>query len=390
MHSWPSIRFRLSCLARWCEDRIEDRFISTGGTIHILFCTVDHFEPGAGNADVIEERARMRLLLSRYPQIADRHRDSDGRPPRRTWFFPPHYHRNGNLKDLVTLCAGGYGEIELHLHHGKTAPDTEANLCATIRQTVGEYGAFGIFGTENGRRRYGFIHGDWALDNCRANRYCGVNSELTVLRETGCYADFTYPAMSVPEANPKKTNSIYYATDDPGKPKSHKSGRDVERGRKPTGDIMIVEGCVHPSFTGGNAGGFRVVGDALTADTEVTASRIDLWVKTGIHVRGKRNWVFIKTHTHGAVDSPVVTGKPFDDALTYMEARYNDGTRYVLHYVTARELYNIAKAIEANEPGENPDQYRDYAIAQPRYDPATGATQASERLQALVARTYRG
>ena len=46
-----------------------------------------------------------------------------------------------------------------------------------------------------GRISWGFIHGNWALDNCRSDgRMCGVNNELDVLRETGCYADFTLPS----------------------------------------------------------------------------------------------------------------------------------------------------------------------------------------------------
>ena len=42
---------------------------------------------------------------------------------------------------------------------------------------------------------YAFIHGNWSLCNSRPDgRYCGVNNELDVLRETGCYADFTLPS----------------------------------------------------------------------------------------------------------------------------------------------------------------------------------------------------
>ena len=77
------------------------------------------------------------------------------------------------MKDLVALCYRGYGEIELHLHHGKTAPDTEENLRQIIEQTVLEYSEFGIFGLENGRNRHGFIHGDWAFDNSRNGMFSG-------------------------------------------------------------------------------------------------------------------------------------------------------------------------------------------------------------------------
>ena len=45
----------------------------------------------------------------------------------------------------------------------------------------------------------------------------------------------------------------------------------------------------------------------------------------------------------------------------YLEEKYNDGKDYKLHYVTAREMYNIVKAAEAGEPGE-PGEYRDYLL----------------------------
>lgn len=48
----------------------------------------------------------------------------------------------------------------------------------------------------------------------------------------------------------------------------------------------------------------------------------------------------------------------------HLEQAYNDGARYVLHYVTARETYNIIKAAEAGCQG-NPHDYRDYALPPP-------------------------
>ena len=94
----------------------------------------------------------------------------------------------------------------------------------------------------SGELKYGFVHGDWALDNSRPDgRCCGVNNELDVLRETGCYADFTMPsAPSVTQTS--KINSIYYAVDDPERPKSHNRGVDVGRGARPADSLMLIQG----------------------------------------------------------------------------------------------------------------------------------------------------
>jgi hypothetical protein len=44
-----------------------------------------------------------------------------------------------------------------------------------------------------------------------------------------------------------------------------------------------------------------------------------------------------------------------------MEKTYNDGTHYVLHYVTAREAFNLARAAVDGKQGD-PRQYYDYRI----------------------------
>src|SRR3546814_14546559 len=51
--------------------------------------------------------------------------------------------------------------------------------------------------------------------------------------------------------------------------------------------------------------------------------------------------------------------------FSYLEDRYNDGERYVLHYVTAREVHNIIKAAEAGH-GVDPNDYRDFILPPPR------------------------
>ena len=51
---------------------------------------------------------------------------------------------------------------------------------------------------------------------------------------------------------------------------------------------------------------------------------------------------------------------------TQLSKEYNDGENYILHYVSAREMYNIAKAAEAGKNG-NPNEYRDFILAKPTF-----------------------
>ena len=84
--------------------------------------------------------------------------------------------------------------------------------------------------------------GHWPMASCTGTgrlitrspdgRCCGVNDEIDILRETGCYADFTLPSSPSPTQT-RKINSIYYAVDDPLEPKSHDWGTDVGRAASP-------------------------------------------------------------------------------------------------------------------------------------------------------------
>jgi hypothetical protein len=57
-------------------------------------------------------------------------------------------------------------------------------------------------------------------------------------------------------------------------------------------------------------------------------------------------------------------GPKMDAMHEHLERVYNDGKNFVLHYVSARETYNIIKAAEAGKQG-NPADYRDFELAPP-------------------------
>jgi hypothetical protein len=377
------VGFLWTILTRWLPAHLaSQRNGPRPRPTHILFCLVDHYEPGHGQASSEVERGRMAELVNGYPLLADAHADRSGRHPRRTWFFPPHYHRRGNLRELVSLCQRGYGEIELHLHHGKSVPDTPENLDRTIRLCLRDYRQFGIFGTEDGRPRYGFIHGDYALNNpFPGGRFCGVNNELAILQETGCYADFTFPSCG--RSNPSQINAIYYANVDDHRPRSYATGTPARAGAGPKDGFLMIQGPVRPLWIDGRP----TFGDGIHNRRPLTPQMIDAWVETAIHVAGRRSWVIVKAHTHGAVNGQAVLGDAMHAAFHYLESTYNDGSDYVLHYVTARELYNIIRAAEVGENGD-PEQFRDYRILPPRYDASPSVSEASEELRTAVGRTY--
>ncbi|MGI9424896.1 MAG: hypothetical protein ACR2PA_16990 [Hyphomicrobiaceae bacterium] len=335
-----------------------------------MFCFVDHFEPQWHRPDYQTEVRRVDRWITDYPKIADRHKDADGVSPQHSFFYPEEEYREEHLTQLADLCGRGYGEIEVHLHHHNDTADNFRTTLQSFVDTLHEkHGAF-TRDPQTGKLAWAFIHGNWSLCNSLPEGIaCGVNEELPILRELGCYCDMTLPSAPSP-AQTRTINSIYYAEDKPGKPKSHDTGVPVRVGGSPSGDLMIIQGPLALNFRKRKHGILPAVenGD-VKQDNPPTRDRIDLWVKAGVHVAEKPDWIFVKIHTHGAQEGDMETclGSPSDDMYDYLETRYNDGKDYVLHYVTARELYNIVKAAEAGESG-NPSDCRNYRIPRPTYN----------------------
>lgn len=94
-----------------------------------------------------------------------------------------------------------------------------------------------------------------------------------------------------------------------------------------------------------------------------TSERIDSWIKQKIAVRKRPDWIFVKVYTHGAQDKHLKDEyfENLNRMFSYLEKKYNDGVNFRLHYVTAREMFNIVKAAESGEKLE-PGEYRDYLL----------------------------
>jgi SAM-dependent methyltransferase len=124
----------------------------------------------------------------------------------------------------------------LHLHHdGDTAEDLRRQLLE-FKELLAERHGLLARRRDTGEIAYGFIHGNWALCNSRKGECCGVNEELVILRETGCYADFTTP--SAPHCTQtRKLNSISALP----LPLRHRP-RDVQPGSRRGGRLARVGG----------------------------------------------------------------------------------------------------------------------------------------------------
>jgi hypothetical protein len=144
--------------------------------VHLLLCVADHYEPKMGGADRARALSRVETWLREYPRRFGGFRDSDGRPPRHTFFFPIEEYEPEYLDRLAELCRAGYGEVEVHLHHDRDSADNLRRRLAEFKELLARQHGLLARHRDTGGITYGFIHGNWALCNSRPDgRWCGAN-----------------------------------------------------------------------------------------------------------------------------------------------------------------------------------------------------------------------
>ena len=373
----PGLREKLAYGWRLLPSYAWQRLTRRGprGRVHLIIALADHFEPsivpedGSLRAPYQEQERRLDFWCREYPRLAEPWRDNDGRPFVHTYFYPAEQYDRRLIQRLAEHCREGWGEIEIHLHHGMSAPDTSEN---TRRQLLGFRDALALehgclsYVDGVGAPRYAFVHGNFALANSIEGRFCGVDDEMEVLADTGCYADLTLPAAAFHPAQIAKINSLYECGLPLGQRARHRRGHDLERGRAPEVFPLMVQG---PLMLRWFPSRFRKAGienGAITRRNPLSLSRLRLWKQAAISVRGKPDWLFIKLHCHGMdpTQQDSVAGEPMREFLRQLvEGAEQRGE--TLHFVSAREMVNIILAACDGREG-NPAEYRDYRLKRMR------------------------
>ncbi len=337
--------------------------------LHLMIGLADHFEPmnrsGASGTpvDSREQERRLKKWCHVYPGAVGEWRDDEGQPFRHTYFYPAEDYDVSLLDWLAEHCHAGWGEIEIHLHHGVDAPDTAENTARTLIEFRNALAARGCLSRQDGAGppRYGFVHGNWALANSDHGRFCGVDEEMQILADTGCYADFTLPAPS--SAQIGKINALYECSQPLNKRAPYRRGLELERGHAPGTFPLIIQGPLMIDFGRRKRGRLfpGIENGELSGVNPPTMRRLRLWQEAAITVRGRPDWLFIKLHCHGMTprDEPAMFGSSIRHFLEELVEGQGNGTEYRLHFVTMREMVNIALAA-CDERDGNPGEYRNY------------------------------
>lgn len=367
--SLDTLHNALRWLPAWAWQQIFRR--RSRGPTHLLIAIADHFEPAivpsspGGFAPRHEQERRLERWCREYPAAMAELRDSDGYPLRHTYFFPAEQADPILIGRMAEHCRDGWGELEIHLHHGIDSPDTPEDAESAIvsfRDSLEKEGCLSRWDGE-GPARYGFVHGNWALANSAGGRYCGVDSEMEILARTGCYADLTLPSAPSP-AQTAKINALYECSLPLSRQAPHRRGCDLRVGRAPRTFPLIIQGPLGVTLRR-RRGWPRpgIENGELSGAYPPALDRLRLWRRAAVAVKGRPEWLFIKLHCHGMDprDEAAMFGAPMHTFLKELLAGGSaDGTCEV-HFVTAREMVNIALAACDGMAGE-PGAFRDYRL----------------------------
>jgi len=319
---------------------------------HVWVAIADHYEPFWNRADPQTARRRVDAWRKRWPPIAARNA-AGADAPRYTFFYPEEQYQPDILESLAGMTRQGVADVEVHIHHGGQGREDFITRIRTFCRRLEE--DHGLLRRVDGRVRFGFIHGNWALDNSLPEgRYCGLNDEITLLRDLGCYADFTMPSGASP-SQAQTINTIYCCTDDPSAPKSYDRGTSVQLGKGIVGDLTIIPGPLGMRWRGRFLP--RMETGELAAYDPATAYRAKRWFDLAPRI-GEH--AFLKLYTHGATESnlEMLLNRGLDDLFRFVREEAHRRSARV-HFVSTWEMY---LAVEALSRGDQPQYSKSAAL----------------------------
>lgn len=368
---YNKLKWNLPWLVRYPFTRINNLFsTSSDKPKHLIFTVANHFEPSwseKGLADLDTQKRRLDKYYKLARKIGESVRDTDGVKFSHTNFYPAEQYNYDILEKLAQMQSEQLGEVEVHLHHGVEKPDTSENTRRVLTEfrdvLAEEHKCLSRFHGQ-GTPKYAFVHGNLALANSAEGHFCGVDDEMQILQETGCYVDMTLP--SAPDISQvPMINKIYECALPLHEKVPHRKGISVKAGKPIEKLPLIFTGPLTLNWTQRtkNLPFPRLDDGALAANQALNDERLKRWISTDITVKNRPEWIFIKLYCHGFFpqDQDFCIGEKARIFFSDLMEKSAKNGKYKVHFASAREAFNMVSAAIDEKKG-SPGKYRDYLL----------------------------
>jgi hypothetical protein len=341
------------CHTPLCRFEREGSSVLDGGSVHLLLCVCDRFAPKHDGAPPAAAARRVTRWAEEFPKQFSRFRDADGRPPRHTFFYAAHDYESEYIDTLASLCREGFGEVEISLPGEDAAGEWLRPTIVDFKEMLHDW--HGLLGRdqETGKVTYGLMRNCPSKANARVARRRIVDQhERDVLHETGCYGDFT------PSSSARKSRHLHKQVQHPADAPALSRDRlgHVGESHRRDSALLAIPGPRALDWSRRRLGFLPSIDDGcLNERRPASPSRLRNWLRAGVRATARPDWSFVKLYTDGADEAnmEVLLGDAmvrFHEGLAAWAERSSGLIQF--HYVTAREMANLAIAAQAGWAGD--------------------------------------
>ena len=140
------------------------------------------------------------------------------------------------LDPLAKFTQDGIGDVDIHIHHNCEGEEKFLDKMCGFIEVYAKAWLAAAARRQNRVRLHSRQLGAGQLASRQT--WCGLNNEITLLRDLGCYADFTMPSGASPTQG-RVVNQIYWVNDDLTSRARMIAGQ-VRTGQPGQGDLLIT------------------------------------------------------------------------------------------------------------------------------------------------------
>lgn len=312
--------------------------------IYLSFC--NYFHPFSGG--VSQEIAEHRVVTwcKEYSKLSKLHIDSSGNHPIHSFFYSEADYNPRLLDVLYRLHKEKLSDVEILISHIEEPLDNFKHKIEEFRDALFHHHGF-LRKSAEGSIIYGFAT---EMKNIYGNKNIARNDaifrKVSILLETGCYADFSLVNKKIHREYLKIINCSLKKSSVSGLSETFSDDSIIK-------DLRLILGPAASSWLNRKWGIFPYLETGeISAIRNFEPFRINSWLQNCIKIDTDTTNLFIKLHTFGGLDQNIryLLGENGLHQMFTCFEKYCTNNNFVLNYVSAYEMYAKINTFSLQKP----------------------------------------